>query len=170
MIPTAVKPREDAAAVNSEEEIRLKQPRPEDLFPEQDADEVPTEQVQSEYKPGELPVHEAASPVSSASDVHRPAQVDVGRVVTDTAVSSSMRKTQAVRNVDGEAVILSISVDTVMSKAAETAADQPIADDAIPATKKIQRIPERKPVKRRQIRSRRSSQRTRRCFSGLAWG
>lgn len=129
-----VKPREDAAAVNSEEEIRLKQPKPEDLFPEQDADEVPTEQVQSEYKPGELPVHEAASPVSSASDVHRPAQVDVGRVVTDTAVSSSMRKTQAVRNVDGEAV---------MSKAAETAADQPIADDAIPATKKIQRLEQR---------------------------
>lgn len=129
-----VKPQEDAAAVNPEEEIRLKQQRPEDLFPEKNAEEMPTEQVQSEYKPGELPVHEATSPVSSASDVHRPAQVDVGRVVTDTAVSSSMRKTQAVRNVDGEAV---------MSKAAETAADQPIADDAIPATKKIQRLEQR---------------------------
>lgn len=129
-----VKPHEDAAAVNPEEEIRLKQQRPEDLFPEQNAEETPTEQVQSEYKPGELPVHEATSPVSSASDVHRPAQVDVGRVVTDTAVSSSMWKTQAVRNVDGEAV---------MSKAAETAAEQPIADDAIPATKKIQRLEQR---------------------------
>lgn len=129
-----VKPHEDAAAVNPEEEIRLKQQRPEDLFPEKNAEEMPTEQVQSEYKPGELPVHEATSPVSSASDVHRPAQIDVGRVVTDTAVSSSMRKTQAVRNVDGEAV---------MSKAAETAADQPIADDAIPATKKIQRLEQR---------------------------
>lgn len=129
-----VKPHEDAAAVNPEEEIRLKQQRPEDLFPEQNAEETPTEQVQSEYKPGELPIHEAISPVSSASDVHRPAQVDVGRVVTDTAVSSSMRKTQAVRNVDGEAV---------MSKAAETAAEQPITDDAIPATKKIQRLEQR---------------------------
>ena len=129
-----VKPHEDAAAVNPEEEIRLKQQRPEDLFPEQNAEEMPTEQVQSEYKPGELPVHEATSPVSSASDVHCPAQVDVGRVVTDTAVSSSMRKTQAVRNVDGEAV---------MSKAADTAAEQPIADDAIPATKKIQRLEQR---------------------------
>lgn len=129
-----VKPHEDAAAVNPEEEIRLKQQRPEDLFPEQNAEETPTEQVQSEYKPGELPVHEAIPPVSSASDVHRPAQVDVGRVVTDTAVSSSMRKTQAVRNVDGEAV---------MSKAAETAAEQPITDDAIPATKKIQRLAQR---------------------------
>lgn len=129
-----VKPHEDAAAVNPEDEIRLKQQRPEDLFPEQNADETPTEQVQSEYKPGELPVHEAMSPVSSSSDVHRPAQVDVGRVVTDTAVSSSIRKTQVVRNVDGEAV---------MSKAAETAAEQPITDDAIPATKKIQRLEQR---------------------------
>lgn len=129
-----VKPYEDAAAVNPEEEIRLKQQRPEDLFPEQNPEETPTEQVQSEYKPGEPPVHEAMSPVSSSSDVHRPAQADVGRVVTDTAVSSSMRKTQAVRNVDGEAV---------MSKAAETAAEQPIADDAIPATKKIQRLEQR---------------------------
>lgn len=129
-----VKPHEDAAAVNPEEEIRLKQQRPEDLFPEQNAEETPTEQVQSEYKPGELPVHEAMSPASSSSDVHRPAQVDVGRVVTDTAVSSSIRKTQVVRNVDGEAV---------MSKAAETAAEQPITDDAIPATKKIQRLEQR---------------------------
>ena len=129
-----VKPHEDAAAVNLEEEIRLKQQRPEDLFPEKNAEEMPTEQVQSEYKPGEMPIHEATSPISSASDVHRPAQVDVGRVVTDTAVSSSMRKTQAVRNVDCEAV---------MSKAAEKAADQPIADDAIPATKKIQRLEQR---------------------------
>ena len=129
-----VKPHEDAAAVNPEEEIRLKQQRPENLFPEQNAEEMPTEQVQSEYKPGELPVHEAMSPVSSASDVHRPAQVDVGRVITDTAVSSHLRRTDAVRNVDGEAVL---------SKAAETAADQPIADDAIPATKKIQRLEQR---------------------------
>ena len=129
-----VKPHEDAAAALPEEEIKRRQPRPEELFPEQEAENVPTEQAHSEYKPGELPVHEATSPVSSASDVHRPAQVDVGRVVTDTAVSSSMRKTQAVRNVDGEAV---------MSKAAETVADQPIADDAIPATKKIQRLEQR---------------------------
>ena len=126
-----VKPHEDAAAVNLEEEIRLKQQRPEDLFPEKNAEEMPTEQVQSEYKPGEMPVHEAMSPVSSASDVHRPAQVDVGRVITDTAVSSHLRRTDAVRNVDGEAVL---------SKAAETAAEQPITDETIPSTKKIHRL------------------------------
>ena len=126
-----VKPHEDAVAALPEEEVKRRQPRPEELFPEQEAEEVPTEQVQSEYKPGELPVHEAASPIPSVADVHRPAQVDVGRVITDTAVSSHLRRTDAVRNVDGEAVL---------SKAAETAADQPITDEAIPTTKKIQRL------------------------------
>jgi len=126
-----VKPHEDSAATLPEEEIKRRQPRLEELFPEQEAEEVPTEQVQSEYKPGELPVHEAASPIPSVADVHRPAQVDVGRVITDTAVSSHLRRTDAVRNVDGEAVL---------SKAAETAADQPITDEAIPTTKKIQRL------------------------------
>ena len=125
-----VKPQEEATAL-PEEEIKRRQPRPEELFPEQEADEVPTEQVHPEYKPGELPVHEATSPIPSVADVHRPAQVDVGRVVTDTVVSSKIRKTDAVRNVDGEAV---------MSKAAETAAEKPLTDEAAPATKKIQRL------------------------------
>ena len=125
-----VKPQEEAAAL-PDEEIKRRQPRPEELFPEQEAEEVPTEQVQPEYKPGELPVHEATSPIRSVSDTHHPAQVDVGRVVTDTVVSSKIRKTDAVRNVDGEAV---------MSKAAETAAEKPLTDEAAPTTKKIQRL------------------------------
>ena len=125
-----VKPQEEAAAL-PDEEIKRRQPRPEKLFPEQEAEEVPTEQVQPEYKPGELPVHEVTSPIPSVADVRSPTQVDVGRVVTDTVVSSKIRKTEAVRNVDGEAV---------MSKAAETAAEKPITDEAAPATKKIQRL------------------------------
>lgn len=128
-----VKPHEDAHAAFPEEEVERRQPRPEDLFPAQKAEEVSAEQVQSEYMPGELPVHEASSPVPSVADVHRPAQIDVGRVVTDTAVSSSMRRTHTVRNIDGEEVI---------SKANETAANQPLADEA-PATKRIQRLEER---------------------------
>ena len=125
-----VKPQEEAAAL-PDEEIKRRQPRPEKLFPEQEAEEVPTEQVQPEYKLGELPVHEVTSPIPSVADVRSPTQVDVGRVVTDTVVSSKIRKTEAVRNVDGEAV---------MSKAAETAAEKPITDEAAPATKKIQRL------------------------------
>ena len=126
-----VKPHEEAAAAIPEAEVKRRQPRPEELFPEQKAEEASAEQMQSEYKPGELPVHEAASPMPSVADIHRPAQADVGRVVADTAISSSMRRTQTVRNVDGE---------EVLSKAAETAAEKPLADEAVPPTKKIQRL------------------------------
>ena len=57
-------------------------------------------------------------------------------MISDTAVSSRLRKTDAVRNVDA---------DAVLSRAAETAADQPVPDDA-PTTRKIQRL-ERKSEK-----------------------
>lgn len=125
-----VKPHKGAAAEAPEEKAKRRQPRPEELFPQQD-EEAPTEQAQSEYKPGELPVYEASPPIPSVPDVRHAAQADIGRVVADTAISSGIRKTQAVRNMDGEAVI---------DKAAETAAKQPFTDDAIPATKKIQRL------------------------------
>lgn len=124
-----VKPHEAAAPINPEGEIKRRQPRPEELV--SDAEKVPSEQVQPEYKPGELPVHEAAHPVHSAVDVYHSAHVDVGRVVADTVVSSKIRKTDAVRNVDGEAVL---------HKAAETAAEKPLSDEGIPATRKIQRL------------------------------
>ena len=124
-----VKPHEDAAPINPEGEIKRRQPRPEELEP--DAEKVPAEQIQPEYKPGELPVHEAAPSVHSAVDVYHPAHVDVGRVVTDTVVSSKIRKTDAVRNVDGEAVL---------NQAAKTAAEKPLSDEGIPATRKIQRL------------------------------
>lgn len=125
-----VKPHEDTAAEAPEEKAKRRQPRPEELFPQQN-EETPTERAKSEYKPGELPVYEASPSIPSVPDVHHTAHADIGRVVADTAISSSIWKTQAVRNVDGEAV---------MSKAAETAAKQSITDDAIPATKKIQRL------------------------------
>lgn len=92
----------------------------------------PEEQPQNETpKVDELPVHDSPSYTPSVSDVHHSAPVDVGRVISDTAVSSSLRRTDVVRNVDA---------DAVLGKAAETATDQPIADDAAPTTKKIQRL------------------------------
>ena len=124
-----VKPLETAAAKAPEEEVKRRQPRPEELEP--DAEEVPAEQIQPEYKPGELPVHDTASPIPSVVDIHRSSQVNVGRVVADTVVSSKIRKTDAVRNVDGE---------DVLNQAAKTAADQPVPDEDIPATRKIQRL------------------------------
>lgn len=129
-----VKPHEAETAVIPEETAKHKQPIPEDLLPKQDEqppDEVPTEQVKSEYKPGELPVSESHVPAPSVTEVHHASPADPGIVMTKTAMTSSVRRTHAVEAVDGEAIL---------SKAAETAADKPLSDEAAPTTKKIQRL------------------------------
>ena len=131
-----VKPHEADPSVLPDEAVKHKQPIPEDLLPKQDEQvpeeaNAPTEQVQPEYKPGELPVSEAHSPAPHIPEAHHSAPIDYGSVMAKTAVTSSARRTQAVEAVDGEAIL---------GKAAETAADKPISDDAAPTTKKIQRL------------------------------
>jgi len=131
-----VKPHEADPSVLPDEAVKHKQPIPEDLLLKQDEQvpeeaDAPTEQVQSEYKPGELPVNESHVPAPSVSKVHHASPVDPGIVMTKTAMTSSARRTHAVEAVDGEAIL---------SKAAETAADKPISDEAVPTTKKIQRL------------------------------
>ena len=129
-----VKPHEAETAVIPEETAKHKQPIPEDLLRKQDEqppDEAPTEQVKSEYKPEELPVSEATSTaIPSVSDITH-SSADPGSVVVNTVVTHKVRKTDAIRSVDGE---------SVLEKAAETAADVPISDEAAPTTKKIQRL------------------------------
>jgi len=131
-----VKPHEADPSVLPDEAVKHKQPIPEDLLPKQDeqvpeeADTLP-EQVQPEYKPGELPVSEAHSSAPHIPEAHHLASIDYGSVMAKTAVTSSARRTQAVEAVDGEAIL---------GKAAETAAEKPISDDAAPPTKKIQRL------------------------------
>ena len=131
-----VKPHEADPSVLPDETVKHKQPIPADLLTKQDEQvpeeaDAPTEQVQPEYKPGELPVSEAHSPAPHIPEVHHSAPIDYGSVMTKTAVTSSARRTQTVEAVDGEAIL---------GKAAETAADKPISDDAAPTTKKIQRL------------------------------
>ena len=131
-----VKPHEADPSVLPDETVKHKQPIPADLLTKQDEQvpeeaDAPTEQVQPEYKPGELPVSEAHSPAPHIPEVHHSAPIDYGSVMAKTAVTSSARRTQTVEAVDGEAIL---------GKAAETAADKPISDDAAPTTKKIQRL------------------------------
>ena len=131
-----VKPHEVDPSAFPDEAVKHKQPIPEDLLPKQDEQvpeeaDAPTEQVQSEYKPGELPVSEAHSPAPHIPEADHSSPIDYGSVMAKTAVTSSARRTQAVEAVDGEAIL---------GKAAETAADKPISDDAAPTTKKIQRL------------------------------
>ena len=129
-----VKPREADPSVLPEVAAKHKQPLPEDLLPKQDEqppDEAPTDRVVSEYKPGELPVIESHSPAPSIVEAHHAAPADPGVIMVKTTMTSSARRTQAVEAVDGEAIL---------GKVAETAAEKPISDDAVPTTKKIQRL------------------------------
>lgn len=129
-----VKPHEADPSVLPEEAAKHKQPLPEDLLPKQDEqppDEAPTEQVVSEYKPGELSVIESHSPSPSIVEAHHAAPADPGIVMVKTTITSSARRTQAVEAVDGEAIL---------GKAADTAAEKPVTDEAAPTTKKIQRL------------------------------
>ena len=129
-----VKPHEAETAVNPDETTKRRQPIPKELLPKQDEqspNDSHNEQVQSEYKPGELPINDAVSPaMPSVSDIaHSP--VDPGSVVVNTIVTHKLRKTEAIRSVDGEAVL---------EKASKTAADIPNSEGTATTTKKIQRL------------------------------
>ena len=131
-----VKPHEADTSVTPEEAAKQKQPIPEDLLPKQEEPttentETVSEHTQPEYKPGEIPVIESHSPAPSVPEVHHSAPVDPGIVMMKTSMTSSARRTQAVEAIDGKAIL---------DKAAETAADKPISDEAAPTTKKIQRL------------------------------
>ena len=131
-----VKPHEADPSVFPDEAVKHKQPIPEDLLPKQEEPttentETVSEHTQPECKPGELPVSEAHSPAPHIPEAHHSSPIDYGSVMAKTAVTSSARRTQAVEAVDGEAIL---------GKAAETAADKPISDEAAPTTKKIQRL------------------------------
>ncbi len=131
-----IKPHEADSPVSPEEVAKHKQSIPEDLLPKQEEQapeeaDAPTEQVQPEYKPGELPISEAYSPAPSVPEAYHASPVDTGSVIAKTAMTNSARRTQATRAVDGEAIF---------NKAAETAADKPSSDEAAPTTKKIQRL------------------------------
>ena len=131
-----VKPHEADSSILPEEAAKHKQPIPEDLLPKQEEPttentETVSEHTQPEYKPGEMPVIESRSPAPSVPEVHHSAPVDPGIVMMKTSMTSSARRTQTVEAVDGKAIL---------DKAAETAADKPISDEAAPTTKKIQRL------------------------------
>ena len=131
-----VKPHEADTSVTPEEAAKQKQPIPEDFLPKQEEPttentETVSEHTQPEYKPGEIPVIESHSPAPSVPEVHHSAPVDPGIVIVKTSMTTSARRTQAVEAIDGKAIL---------DKAAETAADKPISDEAAPTTKKIQRL------------------------------
>ena len=124
-----VKPHDEENVVLQDETIKRRQPIPEDLLPKQDgqtSDTTNTQTVHDEYL-----IHEPTPHINTVPEVHHSPSINSGMVIAKTAATSSARRTQTVEAVDAEAIL---------GKAAETAAEKLVLDEAAPTTKKIQRL------------------------------
>lgn len=136
-----VKPHGEEMAEISGEARKRRQPKPEDVMPKQDEREAgetgsSDTQPQQEYKPGDLPISDSFA-AYSAPEVRPTPKVDYGSVAANTVLTSSARRTRAVKAEDGEAIL---------GKAAETSAGKLVSDDSDTTSRKIQRL-ERKSEK-----------------------
>ena len=128
-----VKPHDEENVVLQDETIKRRQPIPEDLLPKQDGQTSDTTNTQTNDKTvhDEYLIHEPTPHINTVPEVHHSPSINSGMVIAKTAATSSARRTQTVEAVDAEAIL---------GKAAETAAEKPILDEAAPTTKKIQRL------------------------------
>ena len=128
-----VKPHDEENIVLQDEAIKRRQPIPEDLLPKQDGQTSDTTNTQTNDKTvhDEYLMHEPTPHINTVPEVHHSPSINSGMVIAKTAATSSARRTQTVEVVDAEAIL---------GKAAETAAEKPVLDEAAPTTKKIQRL------------------------------
>ena len=128
-----VKPHDEENVVLQDEAIKRRQPIPEDLLPKQDGQTSDTTNTQTNDKTvhDEYLMHEPTPHINTVPEVHHSPSINSGMVIAKTAATSSARRTQTVEVVDAEAIL---------GKAAETAAEKPVLDEAAPTTKKIQRL------------------------------
>ena len=128
-----VKPHDEENVVLQDETIKRRQPIPEDLLPKQDGQTSDTTNTQTDDKTvhDEYLIHEPTPHINTVPEVHHSPSINSGMVIAKTAATSSARRTQTVEAVDAEAIL---------GKAAETAAEKPVLDEAAPTTKKIQRL------------------------------
>ena len=128
-----VKPHDEENIVLQDEAIKRRQPIPEDLLPKQDGQTSDTTNTQTNDKTvhDEYLMHEPTPHINTVPEVHHSPSINSGMVIAKTAATSSARRTQTVEAVDAEAIL---------GKAAETAAEKPVLDEAAPTTKKIQRL------------------------------
>ena len=128
-----VKPHDEENVVLQDETIKRRQPIPEDLLPKQDGQTSDTTNTQTNDKTvhDEYLMHEPTPHINTVPEVHHSPSINSGMVIAKTAATSSARRTQTVEAVDAEAIL---------GKAAETAAEKPVLDEAAPTTKKIQRL------------------------------
>ena len=128
-----VKPHDEENVVLQDETIKRRQPIPEDLLLKQDGQTSDPTNTQTDDKTvhDEYLMHEPTPHINTVPEVHHSPSINSGMVIAKTAATSSARRTQTVEAVDAEAIL---------GKAAETAAEKPVLDEAAPTTKKIQRL------------------------------
>ena len=128
-----VKPHDEENIVLQDEAIKRRQPIPEDLLPKQDGQTSDTTNTQTNDKTvhDEYLIHEPTPHINTVPEVHHSPSINSGMVIAKTTATSSACRTQTVEAVDAEAIL---------AKAAETAAEKPVLDEAAPTTKKIQRL------------------------------
>ena len=146
-----VKPVETAApseAPSAEELKKVQMRRQQRQFQaehtEDNDTQPPSEASVTDEKKAENPPQNAPEPLPVSETPFKPAALEqhgvsshTGTVIAETVVTHKLRKTSAVEAVDA---------DTVLSQAAETASAKPVSDDAVPPTKRMQKL-ERKSEK-----------------------
>ena len=145
-----VKPVETAVpseAPSAEEQKKVQMRRQQRQFQAEHAEDndtqPPSETSVTEEKRAENPPQNVPEPLPSETPFKPPTleqhgvSSHTGTVIAETVVTHKLRKTSAVEAVDA---------DTVLSQAAETASAKPLSDDAVPPTKRMQKL-ERKSEK-----------------------
>ena len=145
-----VKPVETAVpseALSAEEQKKVQMRRQQRQFQTEHAEDndtqPPSETSVTEEKRAENSPQNVTEPLPSETPFKPPVLEQhgvfshTGTVIAETVVTHKLRKTSAVEAVDA---------DTVLSQAAETASAKPVSDDAVPPTKRMQKL-ERKSEK-----------------------
>ena len=146
-----VKPVETAApseVPSSEEQKKVQMRRQQHQFQVEHAEDndtqPPSEASVTDEKKAENPPQNVPEPLPVSETPFKPPALEqhgvsshTGTVIAETVVTHKLRKTSAVEAVDA---------DAVLSQAAETASAKPVSDDAVPPTKRMQKL-ERKSEK-----------------------
>ena len=138
---------EPSEALSPEEQKKVQKRRQQRQFQAEHAEDndtqLPSETSVTEEKRTENPPQNVPEPLPSETPFKPPAleqhgvSSHTGTVIAETVVTHKLRKTSVVEAVDA---------DTVLSQAAETSSAKPIIDDAVPPTKRMQKL-ERKSEK-----------------------
>ena len=139
---------EPSGALSAEEQKKVQMRRQQRQFQAEhgvDNDtQPPSETSVTEEKRTENPPQNVPEPLPVSETPFKPPVLEqhgvsshTGTVIAETVVTHKLRKTSAVEAVDA---------DAVLSQAAETASAKPIIDDAVPPTKRMQKL-ERKSEK-----------------------